>query len=94
MSGGYFDGAQYRITDIASDIEELIRNNDSDEKDEFGDYMGRHYPPEIIIKFKDAVRLLRLAHIYAHRIDWLVCGDDGEESFIERLKEELAEFNA
>jgi len=33
--------------------------------------------------------VLRKAAIYAQRIDWLLSGDDGEESFLERLKEEL-----
>jgi hypothetical protein len=38
---------------------------------------------------KEAVRVLRIAQIYAHRVDWYFSGDDGEESFIERLKEDL-----
>ena len=40
-------------------------------------------------KFQEAVRLLRQAHIYAHRIDYLVSGDDGEDSFHERLAGDL-----
>lgn len=32
---------------------------------------------------------LKLANIYLHRIDWLLSGDDGEDSFHSRLKEEL-----
>lgn len=39
--------------------------------------------------FKDGYKALRIAEIYTQRIDWLVSGDDGEESFRERLKEEL-----
>ena len=27
--------------------------------------------------------------IYTQRIDWLLSGDDNEETFLERLKEEL-----
>jgi hypothetical protein len=30
-----------------------------------------------------------MAQIYAQRIDWLISGDDGEDSFRERLKEDL-----
>jgi len=33
--------------------------------------------------------MLKKAQIYAQRIDYLISGDDGEESFRERLKEEL-----
>ena len=47
------------------------------------------YSPEIIEKFKESVELIRRAYVYAHRIDWLVSGDDGEESFLRRLEEEL-----
>jgi hypothetical protein len=30
-----------------------------------------------------------MAEIYAQRIDWLLSGDDGEDSFRKRLKEDL-----
>jgi hypothetical protein len=42
---------------------------------------------------KEAVKQLRIAAIYAQRVDWFLSGDDGEESFIERLNEELNEIN-
>lgn len=32
---------------------------------------------------------MKQAEVYAQRIDWLLSGDDGEESFHERLKEDL-----
>ncbi len=47
------------------------------------------YPDEVIEKFKEAVDILRKAEVYAHRIDWLLSGDDGEETFLKRLKEDL-----
>ena len=47
------------------------------------------YPPEVLKEFKAAVHNLRVAEIYAQRVDWLLSGDDGQESFIERLKEDL-----
>ena len=47
------------------------------------------YPDDIIEEFKKGVEILRKAQIYAQRIDWLISGDDGEESFHKRLKEEL-----
>lgn len=51
------------------------------------------YPPEVLLEFKNAVKYLKIAHIYAQRIDWLLSGDDAEESFLSRLKEELDEKN-
>ena len=47
------------------------------------------YSKETIEEFKQGLSILRKAYIYAQRIDWLLSGDDGEESFHKRLKEEL-----
>ena len=47
------------------------------------------YSKETIKEFKKGLVILRKAYVYAQRIDWLLSGDDGEESFHERLKEEL-----
>ena len=35
---------------------------------------------------------LNLAGIYTQRLDWLFSGDDGEDSFFERLEEELEKY--
>jgi len=93
MSGGHFDYQQYRFEHIADDIEQIILTNDSTEKNEYGDRIGYDYPPEIIEHFKEAVILCRKAAIYVQRIDWLVSGDDGDESFLRRLKDDLNKFN-
>lgn len=76
MSGGAFDYKQFYIEQIAEDIESEIDRRD--------------YSDEVIEKFKEAVRILNKAEIYAQRIDWLLSGDDSEESFIKRLKEDLS----
>lgn len=47
------------------------------------------YPDEVIEEFKEAVKYLSIAYVYAQRVDWLVSGDDSEESFMERLKKDL-----
>ena len=60
-----------------------------------------HYPyeadvlelsAETIDAMKEAYRQIRIAEIYATRVDWMMSGDDSEESFRERVKEDLAEF--
>lgn len=48
---------------------------------------------ETISEFKKGIRLLKKAAIYAHRIDWLLSGDDSEDDFHERLKEDLNNMN-
>ena len=35
---------------------------------------------------------LNLAGIYTKRLDWLFSGDDGEDSFFERLEKEFDKF--
>ena len=89
MSGGHFDYKQWEIGNIADEVEQLILTNDSEEKNEWGDRKGYHYTPETIEEFKKGLVLLRQAYVYAQRIDWLVSGDDGEDSFHRRLKFEL-----
>ena len=89
MSGGHFSGTQYHIGEIARDIEEEIRDNKSNELDVFGNPRGRQYSRKVIKAMKYAVRLLREADIFVNRIDYLLSGDHGEESFLQRLKEDL-----
>lgn len=47
---------------------------------------------ETINAMKEAYRQMRIAEIYATRVDWMMSGDDSEESFRERIKEDLTEF--
>lgn len=47
------------------------------------------YAEETLQEFRNAIVILKRASIYAQRIDWLICGDDSESSFHERLKEGL-----
>lgn len=81
MSGGYFNYDQYKISQIIEAIDGLLFHNGSS---------GYHnYPPDIVEKFKIAVNKLEEAFVYTQRIDWLLSGDDGEESFRKRLKHDL-----
>ena len=81
MSGGHFYHIQYRMEDIAAEIDRLVDENDSTEKDSFGEDIGYHFPPQIIERFRQAAYTIRQAQEMTQRIDWLVSGDDGEESF-------------
>ena len=51
-----------------------------------------YYSKETVAEFRKAVRLLRKAYVYAQRIDWLLSGDDGEDNFHNRLKDDLEEL--
>lgn len=105
MSGGYFEYSQRKIRDICESIQEIIDKNGVEKTPEElkqehyydpqwyeiypEDKLHSNYSNEVIDKFKLGVEKLKEAYIYAQRIDWLLSGDDGSESFLERLKEEL-----
>lgn len=104
MSGGALcDYRQYDINTICESIYSIIENNKKEKSpedifkwdyDENGNaYENAKYyynfSDETIDEFKKGIELLKKAFVYAQRIDWLVSGDDGEESFHRRLKEEL-----
>ena len=104
MSGGAFDYNQYKIGYIADQIEETVIKNGAEKtpeeikndwhNDEWyekypEDKFHYKYPDEVIEKTKEAVKALKIAQVYAQRVDWLFSGGDGEESFLSRLEEEL-----
>lgn len=100
MSGGHFDYNQKRIQYIIESIEEEIeRNGKKIEYPPEVRYVGEweleynyEYPKDIIAEFKKGIYLLKQSYIYAQRIDKLLSGDDSEDSFRKRLKEELKEI--
>ena len=91
MSGGYFDYNQYKIYQIAEELEDVILKNGKkrERRESWENEYHYEYSPEVIAKFKEALFILKAAHVYAHRIDWLLSDDDGEESFLERLESDL-----
>ena len=93
MSGGHFNYKQYELGHMADEIEQLILDNDSEEVNEYGDTKGHGYSPETIEAFKYARIALLHAQIYVQRIDWLVSGDDGEDSFHRRLETDFDALN-
>ena len=89
MSGGFFNHSQYNLAQISTDIEDEIYYNDSEEVNEYNDKRGNGFSEDTIQEFKLAVWYLKQAMVYTQRIDWLLSGDDGEETFHERLKKDL-----
>jgi hypothetical protein len=108
MSGGHFDYKQWHINQIADDVEKLIERNGREKTREElkeegwrdNDWYKKYpedlyyykYPDEVIEKFKEGLTILKQAAVYAQRIDWLLSGDDGEETFLKRLEKELLEL--
>lgn len=91
MSGGAFDYIQYRIEQAADQVNSEIRRCDPDRlPDEYG--YKREYLQETLAKFRECESTLRKAAVMLQRVDWLVSGDDGEDSFHRRWEEELGKL--
>ena len=98
MSGGHLcNYKQYELAYIADAIEHIIITNGKPKRPEDmyswdeEDTVYANYSPKEIQKFQEAILALRVAQVYAHRVDWLVSGDDGPGSFFSRLEEDLKE---
>lgn len=92
MSGGFFNYTQHHINEVVDAIERVIAKNVTGERSHILDEQGEwHYSfgDKTLSEFKNGINALKKAFVYAHRIDWLLSGDDGEETFHKRLKEEL-----
>jgi hypothetical protein len=85
MSGGHFNYKQHHIQDIIDGIDHAIETNDKPEEYD----CARGLSEQTITRMKHAIGFLRKAQVYAQRIDMLLSGDDGEESFHELLNKEL-----
>lgn len=101
MSGGHFNYDRYRIRNTWEEIQDILdkQGKEIPESDLFGtrEYYDKYpeekfhitYPSEIQKIFKEAIYILKKAEIYTQRVDYFLSGEDGEESFIERLVEDL-----
>lgn len=106
MSGGTFDYSQRTIELIADDIEQTILEAGRKIPDVLLEEQQHRYSREIPLEeqyyssynrktmeiMKRAVYILRMAYIYAQRIDWMLSGDDGEDDLVRRLNQELHEL--
>lgn len=81
MSGGHFDYKQRYFNEIKDSIERELNMYSND------------YNEIVKEKMKEAIFYLSVAAIYAQRIDWLISQDDSEETFLERLSEDLEQLN-
>ncbi len=90
MSGGRFDYLQY-FTEIVDAIEQEIRDNNAESRPE-DLFEPNNFRKETIEEFNKCIGCLKMAQVYVQRIDWLLSGDDGEDTFHERLSEDLSEL--
>lgn len=79
MSGGHFNYDQNRIDNIIEAIEEAIEE--------------ANYSGATLQEFAFGIRQLKLAKIFAQRIDWLLSGDDDEDTFHKRLNLDILDLD-
>ena len=100
--GDYIYGHELDEEDIDEYVHDTFYFRDDADKKEAEKYVreNKHtlpnqyeYSEATIAEFRKGLDYLRKAYVYAQRIDWLLSGDDGEDSFHERLKEELEKLN-
>ena len=84
ISGGYFDYNQFQFHQAADDLEDYIEKHKKEPE----------FSEKTLEKFSKGLEIIRQAAIYLNRIDYLLSGDDGEDSFHRRLNKELEENRA
>lgn len=93
MSGGFFDYNEWHIDDVAERLENEIENNlvmpEYFSEEQWEKRGRKRYSEEVYSELVKGLKILRTAALYAHRIDYLLSGDDSEESFLRRLKKGL-----
>ena len=82
MSGGAFDYLQrrYEWQEAIERIEDITKENHSELR------------LDVIEEFKNGLRIIKEAQVYLERIDFLLSDDDGEDSFLKRLKSDLEQL--
>ena len=109
MSGGHWSYIQHRLTDVWEEVEQIIeksgqpKTEDELKEESFYDVdwyekypedkFHSEFPEEVLEEFKKGVEAIKLAQIYMQRMDWLLSGDDSEQSFLSRLKEDINDLN-
>ena len=71
MSGGRFNYLQYDIEEAADSIESMLEE-------------PLEYNYKTTLRLERTMRVLKKASRMLNRVDWLLCGDDGEDTFNER----------
>jgi hypothetical protein len=85
MSGGHFDYQQYRLNDLADQVQAHILRCTSDETDEYG--YKPTMSPEGLVCLCTCRDTLRKAGNMLHSVDWCISGDTDEDTMIREFKE-------
>lgn len=91
MSGGYFDYKQYVLNDISDGLEQELKKINKNES-----YATKNEDEIDVLLLKSnilhTIELLKTARIHVQRLDWLFSGDDGLETYLDRVDEDLKDL--
>lgn len=88
MSGGHFNYNQFHIEGIVGELESLLKLNPEEKR-----MLWYDFSEETFNEMRTAITYLKIAQVYVNRLDYLISGDDGEDTFHSRLKEELSQVS-
>lgn len=83
MSGGHFDYAYVNVNQFCDILKRSIRDNNK--KDEFG--YAPNYSKAVIKELKKILKEAERISKLMYHTEWLLSGDDGEETFLKQVKE-------
>jgi len=89
MSGGFFEYQEYRLQDMANLLRLEIAK--CRKKSDWTSDRSR-YSDEFIGEMSLVYNRLVDTAARMHRIDWVLCGDDGEDQYEERLNIDLTKI--
>ena len=86
MSGGAFEYKERQIRELLDMLHISMDVFVSECKN-----AGEKLHEDVVYEYVQAATILQKAYIYLNRLDYLFSGDDDQESFLRRLKDDLKE---
>jgi len=81
MSGGHFNYIQFNMLSAIEELEKYINQSVNQTPDEYG-YTPPEFRYDVISKMYVALETLQDAQKMLHHVDYLICGDYGEDTFV------------
>lgn len=82
MSGGYFNYNEWTLQNLVDEMEDALQTD-----------WAQTLSPETKKKIQEGIFSLQESAVYVKRIDYLFEGDDAEQTFHNRIKEDLTNLH-
>ena len=78
MSGGHFYSSPYQLVMLAEELDDFIKSQTS-EKNSTESY---NFNAETLSKIQETIDALNKTYNMVKKVDYLLCGDDSEATFL------------